>query len=283
MLGSSSGTNGSTQKSNGRARAAAWTAADGPTESRGGIERPGKHPLPTTPHPSWLADMLARTGRAWEDACWPRLLVRTAGGDLPPLAIWRRTLAELFPIVENFPKYMGVTLSKTTYGARPGDIRVRRWLLQNLAVEARHTEWYIDWVEGIGVDVASAIQPPLSPEVAALHDHLVQCVCEGSMAEGLAATNWAIEGVTGVWTRNISERFGAYADGGVRLDERSLMWIKAHAHYDDAHPDEALEAVKLYVDETDTQEIARVEASAARNRTSERAAVEASYDRVQTA
>jgi hypothetical protein len=27
-----------------------------------------------------------------------------------------------------------------------------------------------------------------------------------------------------------------------------MMWLNAHARYDDAHPDEALEALKIYVD-----------------------------------
>jgi pyrroloquinoline quinone (PQQ) biosynthesis protein C len=278
MFGSSAASNGTTHDTNESPQAGTWTALGGATVAAR-IERPGKHPLPATPHPGWLTGMLARLGAVWEDACWPRLFASTARGELPPLSTWRRATGELFPIVESFPKYMGISLSKTTYGARPGDVRVRRWLLQNLAVEARHAELYIDWMEGIGVDVAGAIHAPQSPEVAALHDHLVRCVCEGSMAEGIVATNWAIEGVTGVWTRGVSGRFGAYGAAGARLDERSLMWLKAHAYYDDAHGAEALEAVKLYVDETDAVEIACVEASAARSLVLLREAIEASYER----
>ena len=73
--------------------------------------------------------------------------------------------------------------------------------------------------------------------------------CEsGSLAEGIAAANWAIEGVTGIWSRGCAEPFRGYAADGVRIDSKSMMWLNAHARYDDAHPDEALEALKIYVD-----------------------------------
>jgi len=53
--------------------------------------------------------------------------------------------------------------------------------------------------------------------------------------------NYAIEGTTGEWTRLVmpafTERFGE--------DRSSLMWLAEHAEYDDAHPREALELIKL--------------------------------------
>jgi pyrroloquinoline quinone (PQQ) biosynthesis protein C len=65
----------------------------------------------------------------------------------------------------------------------------------------------------------------------------------GSLAEAFAAINYAIEGTTGEWTRLVmpafKERFG---DGG-----HALMWLAEHAEYDDAHPREALELIKITV------------------------------------
>jgi pyrroloquinoline quinone (PQQ) biosynthesis protein C len=208
----------------------------------------GKHPLPTTAHPDWMARMLAELDGPWQRAAWPRLFAETAAGRLPPLGAWRRVLTDFFVIIEGFPKYMALSLAKTTYGKRAGDARVRRWLLQNLAVEARHAEWYLDWIEALGVDVGEVVRAQPCAEVRALHEHLWQTCAERSLAEGIAAANWAIEGVTGVWSRGVAEPFRGYEADGVRVDGRSMMWLNAHARYDDAHPDEALEALKLLVD-----------------------------------
>jgi len=207
-----------------------------------------KHPLPTTEHPPWLAAMVGTLDEAWQRAAWPRLFAETARGQLPPLGAWRRVLSDFFVIVESFPKYMALSLAKTTYGQRAGDARVRRWLLQNIAVEGRHAEWYLDWLDAVGVSPEEVVKHVPCEEVRALHDHLWRCCEHGSLAEGIAAANWAIEGVTGIWSRGVAETFRGYANDGVRIDAKSMMWLNAHARYDDAHPDEALEALKIYVD-----------------------------------
>ncbi|MBJ6761161.1 iron-containing redox enzyme family protein [Myxococcaceae bacterium JPH2] len=217
--------------------------------------------LRVTPHPEWLRAMMARLEPEWRTACWPALFAETARGEHPPLRCWRRVLSQFFVIVEAFPKYMALSLVKTTYGKREGDASARRWLLRNLAVEARHAEWYIDWVRALGVDPTALFQQQPLPEVAALHDYLVAVCARGTLAEGVAASNWAIEGITGVWTREVAQPFRAYAADGARIDATSMMWLKAHARYDDAHPDEALELIKLATDDT-TDEPARVEVAA---------------------
>ncbi|MCE9669322.1 iron-containing redox enzyme family protein [Myxococcus stipitatus] len=202
-------------------------------------------PLEVTAHPPWVEAMLVSLDGDWRRACWPRLFRDTADGRLPPLRDWRRVLAGFFPIVESFPKYMGLSLAKTTYGQRRGDASIRRWLLQNMAVEARHAEWYLDWLRGLGVKPEAVFALPCSQQLRALHEHLLHTCANGSLAEGIAASNWAIEGVTGVWTREVVEPFRAYAGEGARIDAGSMMWLKAHARYDDAHPHEALEIIKL--------------------------------------
>ena len=192
--------------------------------------------------------MIANLEDSWQRAAWPRLFAETAAGNLPRLGAWRRVLVDFFVIIESFPKYMALSLAKTTYGQRAGDARVRRWLLQNIAVEERHAEWYLDWLDAVGVSPKEAVAHTPCAEVRALHDHLWQVCDSGSLAEGIAAANWAIEGVTGVWSRGVAEPFRGYEKDGVRIDARSMMWLNAHARYDDAYPDEALEALKIYVD-----------------------------------
>lgn len=213
------------------------------------VRRYGPPPLSPSAHPRWLESMLEVTRPDWEVACWPPLFRDTADGRRPPLGYWRRVLSQFFLIVESFPKYMALSLVKTTYGQRAGDASIRRWLLQNLSVEAKHAEWYIDWVRAIGVepDVLFGVQP--LPEVRRLHEHLRDTCARGSLAEGIAASNWAIEGITGVWTQQVVEPFRAYSADGARIDAGSMMWLKAHSRYDDVHPVEALEIIKLSTDE----------------------------------
>lgn len=217
--------------------------------------------LKPTPHPRWMEELLASLRPEWDAACAPRLFRETAEGPRPPLAHWRRFLSNCFVIVENFPKYMGLSLAKTTYGQRPGDASIRRWLLQNLGVEAKHAEWWIDWMRATGLEPEDVFRQQPSPEVLALHEHLLETCRHGTLAEGVAASNWAIEGVTGVWTERVVEPFRAYAEDGVRIDAYSMMWLKAHARYDDTHPEEALEIIKLSTD-TGSDEPARVVAAA---------------------
>ncbi|QSQ18331.1 iron-containing redox enzyme family protein [Myxococcus landrumensis] len=205
-------------------------------------------PLTPTPHPRWVESLLDATRRDWDEACWPPLFRDTADGLRPPLFHWRRVLSQFFLIVESFPKYMGLSLAKTTYGQSPGDASIRRWLLQNLGVEAKHAEWFIDWVRAIGVAPESLFRLRPLPEVQALHAHLLDTCTHGTLAEGVAASNWAIESITGVWTREVMEPFRSYAEDGVRIDATSMMWLKAHARYDDLHPVEALEIIKLSTD-----------------------------------
>lgn len=235
--------------------------APAPVENAVAPRRYAPPALTPTPHPRWVEDMLRALRPEWDAACAPRLFRDTAEGARPPLDHWRRFLSDCFVIVENFPKYMGLSLAKTTYGQRPGDASIRRWLLQNLGVEAKHAEWWIDWMRATGVEPESVFGRQPSPEILALHEHLLQTCRHGTLAEGIAASNWAIEGVTGVWTERVVEPFRAYAQDGVRIDAHSMMWLKVHARYDDAHPEEALEIIKLSTDAS-SDEPARVVAAA---------------------
>ncbi|MFY1829305.1 TenA family transcriptional regulator [Myxococcus fulvus] len=218
--------------------------------SRVPVMRYGPPPLNPSAHPRWLESMLEATRRDWDAACWPPLFRDTADGRRPPLGYWRRVLSQFFLIVESFPKYMALSLAKTTYGRAEGDASIRRWLLQNLAVEARHAEWFIDWVRALGLEPEALFKVRPLPELQALHAHLRDTCARGTLAEGIAASNWAIEGITGVWTRDVVEPFRAYAADGARIDASAMMWLKAHARYDDLHPVEALEILKLCTDPT---------------------------------
>ena len=72
----------------------------------------------------------------------------------------------------------------------------------------------------------------------------------GTLAAGIVATNYAIEGVTGEWSQMIYEstKYRESFDPAIRAS--SLRWLHLHAAYDDVHPWEALDIVCTLMGET---------------------------------
>jgi Pyrroloquinoline quinone (Coenzyme PQQ) biosynthesis protein C len=138
---------------------------------------------------------------------------------------------------------MGVTLGRTTFGRRPGDILARDWLIGNIRTEALHAQWYIDWAIGLGLSYEEMVDHRPGPEVAALQEYLWSMAYRGTLAEAFGAINYAIEGTTGEWTRLVMPAFRERLGDG----DQALMWLTEHAEYDDAHPREALELIKITI------------------------------------
>jgi pyrroloquinoline quinone (PQQ) biosynthesis protein C len=195
--------------------------------------------LAATPHPPWAAEMLERLRPAWGGVLDSPLFTSTQPGALPEDA-WRRTILEFFCVVESFPKYMGLTLAKTTFGRSPRDELARTWLIGNIKVEARHAEWYLDWGAGHGISRAEITGYRPHAAVAGLDAWLWAVAYRGTLAEAVGAINYAIEGTTGEWTRHVLPAFTERYDH----DKTALTWLANHAEYDDEHPVQALEIVK---------------------------------------
>jgi pyrroloquinoline quinone (PQQ) biosynthesis protein C len=122
----------------------------------------------------------------------------------------------LWPFIERFPSFMALSLLKTRYGRSPGDNLARRWLVLG-ELPPHGTDGLSRWCEDI---------------------------CNrGTLAAGMVATNYAIEGVTGEWSQMIydSTKYRESFDPSVRTS--ALKWLHLHAAYDDTHPWEALEIV----------------------------------------
>lgn len=236
--------------------------ATGPP-SRTQHHRTVKHELTESPHPRWAKEMIADLRPDWTAVLESPLFTSTTTTAGPfPEAAWRNVLLDFFCVVEAFPKYMGVYLAKTTFGRTPGDHLARDWLIGNIRTEALHAQWFADWgaAHGIGYDELVSHRP--RPEVGALCEYLWSASYRGTLAEAFGAVNYAIEGVTGEWTRLVLPAFRArYANLPAEEGKRALMWLVEHAEYDDAHPREAFELIKLTVHNED--ERAQV-ASAAR-------------------
>ena len=213
--------------------------------------------LVATAHPGWVVGMLERLRPDWAAVADSELFVSTRPGALPEEA-WRRVVLEFFCVVESFPKYMGITLAKTTFGRYAKDELARNWLIGNIRIEARHAEWYIDWAAAHGISRGELLGHRPHAAVAGLDAWLWSVAQRGSLAEAIGAINYAIEGTTGEWTRLVLPAFGARYDH----DKRSLAWLANHAEYDDEHPVQALEIVKDYLGrdgEPAASEVARTE------------------------
>lgn len=195
--------------------------------------------LTATPHPEWTTRMLERLRPDWNAVLESEVFNQTRPGALPE-EIWGRILLEFFCVVESFPKYMGVTLAKTTFGQTPKDELARTWLIGNIRVEARHVEWYLDWAAGHGISRERLTTHRAHAAVGALDSWLWSAAYRGSLAEAVGAINYAIEGTTGEWARQVLPVFKEHYDH----DRTTLAWMVNHAEYDDKHPVQALEIVK---------------------------------------
>ncbi|ASK33988.1 TenA family transcriptional regulator [Alloalcanivorax mobilis] len=221
-----------------------------------------KQALELTPHAPWAQ-------RFW-DALVP-LKDRVAGHPLfqemgegaLSLPRFRDALLHFYPLVEHFPKYMGLALAKTRPGLYPGHEETRNWLIGNIKVEQRHAYWYQDWAAGFGLALAELeqVRPPAA--MNAINHYLWDVGHQGSLDESIAATNLAVEWATGEWSQHVVSGMQHYAEQGqASITRHTLAWLRAHASYDDAHPHEAMELVKRLA----TDEPARQRAFAAAQR-----------------
>lgn len=202
-----------------------------------------KDNLNGTAHPAWIEQMLESHAGVWNAVVHSTPFKHTASGSFPA-ETWRRVIKDFFCVVEAFPKYMGLTLAKTTWGKTPRDYLARDWLIGNIRVEALHVVWYVDWARGHGISDTDLASHRPSPEVAALHEWLWSIAYRGSLPEAIGAINYAIEGTTGEWSRLVLPAFEALY-GSDPAAPQKLAWLSAHAKYDDEHPIEAMEIVKF--------------------------------------
>jgi pyrroloquinoline quinone (PQQ) biosynthesis protein C len=224
------------------------TATRPPSRTR--HHRAVKEELSETSHPAWVETMIANLEPDWTGVLKSPLFQATAREPFPE-QVWRGVLLEFFCVVEAFPKYMGAYLAKTTFGRQKGDILARDWLIGNIRTEALHAQWYIEWGEALGISYEEMVAHRPGPEVGALCEFLWSMAYRGSLAEAFGAINYAIEGVTGEWTQLVLPAFRRHCGDHTA----ALMWLVEHAEYDDAHPREALELIKLTAREDEHQQV----------------------------
>lgn len=192
-------------------------------------------------YPLWIQDIVADVQDSKASVASHRLYRQMRDAVLPPRAA-ANFFIRVWPVIEQFPQYMGRNLAKLQFG-KPGHDLARVFLTRNVRVEQSHAEYWAAWAEASGVEAEALLRGSPAAPSAAL-SHWCWYICDrGSLAEAIAATNYAIEGATGEWAQSVcsSDR---YADSFPPEKRKAGMrWLRAHARYDDSHPWEALEIV----------------------------------------
>ncbi len=213
-------------------------------------ERPkeGKARKGFTPHPAWILDMNRRL-EPYRNAILESRLVREASAGTLPVRKMRTWIIQLYPFIETFPKWIALNITKTH------DARSRGYMIDNVRVEKRHAEQWVYMAQGFGIDpyVLYSVQP--LPEVEALTHWLWSINTRGSLAEAVGATNYSVEGVTQDIAKSTVKGFPRYDRlEGVHLDKKAYWWMEAHGRYDDLHPLQALEVMKIYATTKELQD-----------------------------
>lgn len=204
--------------------------------------------IPTT-QPEWIAELFEYIKEDQERVVNSRIFQAIDDGTLT-LKQFRGGLINFYPLIESFPQFMALSLAKVPAGNSGWNQKTRYWLITNINTERTHTAWWRRWATGKPFEVpehvfSEEIIPP--PEMDAINNYLWRVCTHGSLAEGISASNFAVEGPTGVWTRKVKEGIKQhYVTEDIESGRRTLEWVAAHAHYDDKHPDEALEIIKAY-------------------------------------
>jgi pyrroloquinoline quinone (PQQ) biosynthesis protein C len=193
-------------------------------------------------YPTWAQDLANDCAGARKRVTHHELFLRMRQGELEP-AQSRCFLVGIWPVIEQFPQYMALNLLKVGFGRAHGHEEARRYLIRNIRVEQNHADHWLAWAEGAGLSRDDLVYGEMPPETHAL-SHWCWHTCErDSLAAGMAATNYAIEGATGEWSSWVCE-LDHYEQGFPEdTRTRAMKWLKLHAKYDDTHPWEALEII----------------------------------------
>lgn len=193
-------------------------------------------------YPLWLQEVVMETGAAKSRVTNHPLFAALKDAVLGEQEM-RRFLINGWPVINQFPQYMGMNLQKIGGIETPGLRMARRYLTRNIRVEQNHADYWVDWAEAHGV-TREHLQEGDAPSLAfALSHWCWKSSSADPLASAIAATNFAIEGVTGEWSTLLCERDTLEMSYPEAIRKRTMRWLKMHAHYDDAHPWEALDIV----------------------------------------
>jgi pyrroloquinoline quinone (PQQ) biosynthesis protein C len=199
---------------------------------------------PTAP-PRWVATLYEYVAPHWDrlhNAPWAESIASShlSNGQMQGWSL------QLYPFIYDFPHFLAEGLNKVE------DDVSRTFLIENIRTEKAHAEHWIWMGEGFGLTRQQMLslaegESPVMRDVQSLTDWMWRGNTKGSLAEAVAATSFAVEGVAGALARKVAAGFEAYRGRpGVDMNPKTYKWIREHSHYDDEHPKFALEIVKHY-------------------------------------
>jgi pyrroloquinoline quinone (PQQ) biosynthesis protein C len=198
-----------------------------------------------SPHSQWVESLHGYVKPYWDELLQGEWAEGVATTRLS-ISEMRGWILQIYPFIHAFPKFLAEALIKVE------DDDSRSFLIDNIRVEKAHAEHWVWMGMGFGLkkkdmlDLAEGSRPVLR-DVQSLTDWLWYINTKGSLAEAVAATSFAIEGIAGDIARKVTAGFEAYrGQPGVEMGPRTYKWFREHAHYDDIHPKIALEIVKRY-------------------------------------
>ena len=190
-------------------------------------------------YPNWLQDVIHESTDRRLAVANHELWRTMADGTFAPHA-HRNLVVGFWPLVDCFPQFLALNLLKTNTCRDPAINGSRAWLSKNLQIEQRHAQWFLDWGEAFGTSRDEMFEGARPVEMTAITDWCWHVCQHDDLADAMAATNYAIEGVTGEWTPRIAHS-EPYMSRVVTGDaKKGMRWLRVHADYDDAHPWEAL-------------------------------------------
>jgi pyrroloquinoline quinone (PQQ) biosynthesis protein C len=195
-----------------------------------------------TSYPTWLQRVVTETNTDKQQILEHAVFAQMRDATLPQKE-FAAFLVNGWPVVEQFPQYMSMNLLKLSYGESKGKDMARRYLTRNIRVEQNHADYWVDWAAAHDVS-KEKLSGNHGPAFAyALSHWCWSSSSRDSLVASIAATNYAIEGVTGEWATFVcsSPKYEESLPESIR--KKAMRWLRLHAHYDDAHPWEALDIV----------------------------------------
>lgn len=200
---------------------------------------------PVFVHQPWVQSLREYVRPYWDHLLQGPWAEGVANGQLS-LSEMQGWILQLYPFIHAFPKFLAEALIKVE------DDYSREFFINNIRVEKAHAEHWLWMGEGFGLRrqemlaLADGMKPTLR-DVQSLSDWLWYINTKGALAEAVAATSFAIEGIAGDIARKVTAGFHFYKDEpGVDLGPKTYRWMREHAHYDDDHPRIALRITERY-------------------------------------
>lgn len=195
-----------------------------------------------TSYPTWLQDVVAATtpekNRVVQHEFFA--LMRDGKIELPRV---RQFLIGAWKTIEGFPQFMALNLQKVHFGYSKGEDMARRYLIQNIRVEQKHADHWAEWARAADVTVDDLNAGRHSFETQTLAHWCWYISSQPSLAVGIAATNFAVEGATGEWSCLVCSKDDYEQSLPEKYRKSAMRWLRLHAEYDDIHPWEALDII----------------------------------------